>query len=253
MKMKQILFLSIIIGAFTGCTKDTSVENDNHILTLSFQLVANGEPLKIGQNYFNGSGETYSVSTFKFYISQIGLANTRTLKNTDEKESYHLADLNNPSSLQLKLPLKSGEYNQLLFTIGVDSLRNVSGAQTGALDPTNGMFWTWNSGYIFAKLEGKSSFSTVAGQSFDYHIGGFRQGENAIRRILLSFPGDQRLTLGSGKNTEVIINVNLDQWFDGFHILSIASTPTWMTPGGEALRFADNYATMFSVNELIIQ
>ena len=253
MKMKKILFLCLVIGSIAGCTKETSMEEGNNTLTISFRLIANGEPLKTGVNYLNGAGENYTVSLFKFYISQISLANSATLKNTAEQESYHLVDLNTPASQQLKVQLKSGTYNQLLFTVGVDSIRNVSGAQTGALDPTNGMFWTWNTGYIFAKLEGKSAFSTEPGQSFTYHIGGFRTGQNAIRPVVLPFPGDQPVTIGSGKSTEIIIDVNLDQWFDGAHQLSIATTPAWMTPGGESLNIADNYATMFSVNSLVIQ
>ena len=146
---------------------------------------------------------------------------------------------------------RRGSFNQLSFIIGVDSLHNVSGAQTGALDPINGMFWTWNTGYIFAKFEGKSPFSTALNQSVVYHIGGFRQGENAIRKVTLDFPGDQVLAFGNGKKTEIVIDVNLDQWFDGVNQVSIASTPVWMTPGGESLRIADNYATMFSIHELI--
>jgi hypothetical protein len=253
MKMIKTLLLMIAIGSFAGCSKEKSDENGNNTMTIKFQLIANGEPLKTGVDYFNGSGEHYSVSTFKFYISQVALANTVTSAGTSEAESYHLVDLNTPTSQELKVPLKAGKYNQLVFSVGVDSLRNVSGAQTGALDPANALFWTWNSGYIFAKLEGKSPASPATAQSFVYHIGGFRTGANAIRTVTLSFPGNQIVVLGGGKSTEIIIDVNLDQWFDGFHQLSIATTPTIMTPGGESLHIADNYATMFSVNSLITQ
>jgi hypothetical protein len=47
------------------------------------------------------------------------------------------------------------------FLLGVDSARNVSGIQTGALDPARGMFWTWNSGYVMAKIEGSSPSAHV--------------------------------------------------------------------------------------------
>ena len=52
--------------------------------------------------------------------------------------------------------MPAGNYNSLSFLLGVDSMHNVSGAQTGALDPANDMFWTWNSGYVMAKMEGAS-------------------------------------------------------------------------------------------------
>jgi hypothetical protein len=59
------------------------------------------------------------------------------------------------------------------FMIGVDSARNNSGAQTGALDPTNGMFWSWSTGYIMAKFEGTSAQSPAAANALKFHIGGF--------------------------------------------------------------------------------
>ncbi|WP_316930094.1 MbnP family protein, partial [Hymenobacter sp. IS2118] len=49
-----------------------------------------------------------------------------------------------PASQLLALKdIPVGDYQSVSFTVGVDSARNVAGAQTGALDPNNGMFWTW--------------------------------------------------------------------------------------------------------------
>ena len=50
---------------------------------------------------------------------------------------------------------------------------------TGCLDPgaeASDMYWTWNSGYIFLKMEGKyddrtDTISTAS--NYFYHIGGF--------------------------------------------------------------------------------
>jgi hypothetical protein len=64
---------------------------------------------------------------------------------------YFLVDFSDTTTTTLKLTILPYLYNRLSFVIGVDSARNVSGAQTGALDPANGMFWTWNTGYIMAK------------------------------------------------------------------------------------------------------
>jgi hypothetical protein len=105
-------------------------------------------------------------------------------------------------------------------------------------------------GYIFAKFEGNSSVSSNIGNSFVYHIGGFRAGENAIRKITLDFPGDQSITSGN-IGTEIQFDIDLDKWFSGVNNISIASTPVWMTPGGLSLEIADNYATMFSIQNII--
>jgi len=242
----KLIILALLAGISAGCSKETSTSKNSNNLMISFRLMANGKTLTHADDYLNASGEIYTVSVFKFYTGNYSLVNTKTQRKTSA-DFYHLANMDDPSSLTLEVPLQAGDYTQLAFTIGVDSLRNVSGAQTGALDPINGMFWTWNTGYIFAKLEGKSPFSSSANQSIVYHIGGFRTGENAIRKVSLDFPGDQVLAFGNGKRAEIIIDVNLDQWFNGINRISISSTPVWMTPGGEALRIADNYSTMFSI------
>ena len=252
MNTKNLIILALLIVIFTGCNKEKSSTKESNLITVSFRLNANGKPLNHSVNYINASGESYSVSAFKFYTGNFSLVNSNSLQRTST-DLYSLVNMDDPSSQTLEIPLQSGLYDQLTFIVGVDSMHNVSGAQTGALDPINGMFWTWNSGYIFAKLEGKSSFSTSLEHSVVYHIGGFRKGENAIRKVTLDFPGNQILALGGEKKTEIIIDVNLDHWFDGTNRISISATPVWMTPGGESIRIADNFSTMFSIEELITQ
>jgi hypothetical protein len=250
MRPGKLIILVMLAGIFAKCSKDTSSATVDDQLKINFRLVANGSPVNHTNDYLNGSGESYTVKVFKFYTGNFTLSNNGT-PGPGANGFYHLANMDDSSSLTVEVPMSPGNYNQLSFTIGVDSLYNVSGAQTGALDPVNGMFWTWNTGYIFAKLEGTSSFSSSLNHGVVYHIGGFRTGENAIRQVTLDFPGDQQIVFGNGKKTEITIDVNLDQWFDGVNKLSIAATPVWMTPGGESLRIADNYATMFSIHELI--
>jgi hypothetical protein len=243
-KMKKIIaFISVVL--LLGCKKENSSETGLLPLKVSFNLYAFGAPIDTTIQYTNISGEKYKISTLKFYASIFEAENSSTLSKTSETESYHLVDLTNPASQQFTIKLKTGVYDRLNFIVGVDSIRNVSGAQTGALDPVNGMFWTWNTGYIFAKLEGKSPASTAPFQMFTYHIGGFKTGENAIRKI--SLPA----LIEIGKTNEIIINADIERWFDGVNTISIASKASIMSPGGPALLIADNYASMFSVNRIV--
>jgi hypothetical protein len=60
------------------------------------------------------------------------------------------------SKLSFDLPTYL-KYDQIQFQLGIDSLTNVSGAMGGDLDPTKGMYWTWqrvdenwNSAYPYA-------------------------------------------------------------------------------------------------------
>jgi hypothetical protein len=142
-------------------------------------------------------------------------------------------------------------YNSIAFTIGVDSIRNVSGAQTGALDPAKGMFWTWNSGYIMAKLEGNSIVSNEPNQVFEYHIGGFSGSENVVEKVKLRFPLNDAISFHKGGRTQMLINANANAWFSGPNPLSIAVTPVCATPGSLAKSIAANYANMFQVINII--
>jgi hypothetical protein len=243
--MKILSAIILIVTALISCNKESSSETDLAPLKISFSLQAFGAPIDTTVQYTNNSGEKFKISTFKFYVSLIEAVNSSNSFRATEKESYHLVDLADPATHQFTVSLKNGIYDKLNFIIGVDSVRNVSGAQTGALDPVNGMFWTWNTGYIFAKLEGKSPSSTAPFQMFTYHIGGFKTGENAIRTI--SLPAQIQI----GKTNELVINTDVERWFDGVNTISIASKASIMSPGGPALQMADNYATMFSVYKVV--
>ena len=142
---------------------------------------------------------------------------------------------------------EQGDYSSISFTIGVDSLHNCSGLQLGALDPVKGMFWAWNTGYIFMKLEGKSPYSKSPSNIFEYHIGGYIQPNNCIRQVTLD------LTEKSIQNIASDVDF-LPIWVD---VSEILKTPTSIdftklssvTDFNNATMIADNYMDMFSVNK----
>lgn len=241
----KLLYLGLFLALATACRKETSNESGVAALNIRFRLNVFGEAIDTARDYTNFSGETYRISKFKFYASAFELQNSANGQKTAERESYHLVDLEDPASQVLTVTFSGGTYDRLNFMVGVDSIRNVSGAQTGALDPVNGMFWTWKTGYIFAKLEGVSPMSSAPFNAFTYHIGGFKAGENAIRGITIPAP------VQVARTRELVIDVNLEKWFDGIHTLSIADNPAVMAPGGIALLYADNYASMFTLSQVI--
>ena len=151
--------------------------------------------------------DTMIFSKFKYFISNI------KFKKADgsywnEEESYHLVDLGNPESLQLNFKdLPAGTYTQMEYTLGVDSLRNVSGAQTGALATTNDMYWSWKSGYIMLKAEGTYK-DNKADKMFAYHLGGFSGANNIVTKRTMMFDGANTLTVTKDKTSTVAVEVN---------------------------------------------
>ena len=151
------------------------------------------------------------------------------------------------NTLSFSVSTGQNALNGLSFQIGIDSIDNVSGAQSGDLDPAKGMFWTWNSGYIMAKLEGSSSYSTVPDGNFTYHIGGFSGENKTMRSVSLFTPQNQQITLMDNRTVTILVNADIDKWFHGAHALSIASNAFVHSPGSLAKLYADNYAGMFTI------
>jgi hypothetical protein len=254
-----VLMLTMAALVVSSCQKELKSEGEpepaaTHNITLKFQAVADSDPLVFGNTYTNTWGEDYTVSAFKFYVAQVKLMNIDSGTSYDlNKDEYFLVNFADNNSMQLSLKAVPYKYNRISFLLGVDSIRNVSGAQTGALDPTKGMFWTWNSGYIMAKLEGNSPVSTQPNNAFEYHIGGFSGPDNVLKRVTLPFPSSQDVSLQDGKSSEVTITADINTWFFNPNDVQLSINPVCMTPGPLARQIAENYIKMFTVTNIVNQ
>ena len=242
------LFLAFLPLSFYRQTSAPAAKTGT--VKITFVNTVKGVPVELNTgSYANPFNEVYTVSKFKYYISHVSLSSTAGAFN--ENESYHLVDESNPNGLSFSFEANENKYQSISFLLGVDSLKNVSGAQSGALDPLNDMFWTWNSGYIMAKIEGNSPQSKVVNQKVEFHIGGFSGANNVLKHLTTNFPAGKVLNIQEGKTSEIIIEADIDKWWQGAHDIKIAEHPVCTTPGALAKQFADNYSQMFSVKKII--
>jgi hypothetical protein len=243
------ILLFVAFGFSTSPKKNIPAEKTGTV-KISFVNTVKGNPLQLNETiYTNPFSEQYSISRFKYYISNIALAFPDGIfKETD---SYHLVDAGKPASLSFSFLTHANTYHSVLFMLGVDSIKNVSGAQTGPLDPLNDMFWTWNTGYVMAKMEGNSPQSKVVNNKIEFHIGGFSGANNVLKKIKLSFPAGMALNVQEDKTSEIIIEADFDKWWHGPNDLKIADNPVCSTPGELAKKFADNYSKMFTIKNII--
>ena len=153
---------------------------------------------------------------------------------------------------KINTTIKPGTYNAISVLLGVDSARNVSGVQSGALDPVKGMFWTWNSGYIYTKLEGTSPSSSQVNGKFEYHIGGFRWPFSAIRNFTVTLTDVDSWQLEEGKRLVLDISVNMNAFFDHSYPVRISEEPVCMSPGELAQRISGNFAGAFRLTQFDI-
>ena len=248
--MKKIRFISFFIIAFCitilfGFSLKPLISKGN--LKINFKHYVDNELLKLDTvKYKNTFNQSYSITKLKYYIGNI------CLKDVDGKEfksnQYFLINEEEEETKQILVEnIPSGNYVSINFIVGVDSLHNCMGAQTEALDPVNGMFWAWNTGYIFLKLEGNSSYSKSPGGIFEFHIGGYKQPANSIRKVELKF-NNQPLNIAT-KKSSIDIKVNAAEILKtptaiDFSILSSVTTPQ------RAPTIANNYADMFSILQI---
>jgi hypothetical protein len=256
--LKYISILTIAISTvFTSCKKDPDEEPTpvtpaatTGSLNLHFENKVDTNALVLStQLYTNANGDTFNVTKFDYYISNIKLLKAGVVKYT-ESESYHLLKANDLASLDLALTnVPFDTYDAIQFMIGVDSARNVSGSQTGALDPANGMFWTWSSGYIMLKMEGVSPQSTATSNALLFHVGGFSGINNTIKTVSPSFNAETAI-VSSTITPEIHFAVDLSEMFKNPTTVNFATLNTIHMPGAGAKTIADNYADMFSVEHI---
>jgi hypothetical protein len=192
--------------------------------------------------YSNANNDSFSVTMFKYYISNIKFVSENG-KEFREPNSYHLINEAKVGTKEFSINIPEGNYKQVSFTIGVDSLHNVSGAQDGDLDPLNAMFWDWNTGYIMLKMEG---ILLKDNAELAFHLGGFKGVYNVLRKVTITFP--ELLAAANGKNPEIFIKANLAELYKTPHVINFFQTPVITVEGGEAAKIADNYADMFSLD-----
>ncbi len=239
--MKFFLSIGVIISSLflAGFIERKLPGNNDVQVNIFFHHKAGEKDFHLGENYENAFGENFVARNFKYYVSNIQLLDENG-NYTKAASGSFLIDEADSGSKHLVLSMPKNSYKKIKFLCGVDSIVNTSGVQTGSLDPALGMFWTWNSGYIFAKLEGRSTTSKAPGHYFTYHIGGYKDGESAVRII--------ELDLDKNSSINIHIIADVQKWFNGQSQIKISDSPVCHSPGELAMKIADNYSMMFSIS-----
>lgn len=265
LNFRLLAVLAIACGLVSSCKKDvvepdpnTNNNNNNNTNTfipptgsaicISFENYVGNIPLTLDQTlrYENMNGDSFSVELYKYYVSNIAFTDDQG--NTwFEPESYHLINAADTNSLKVYVDsMPAANYVSVSFMIGVDSTRNVSGTQTGALDPGNGMFWTWSSGYIQAKVEGRSPVSTASFRLLVFHVGGF-SGQYAGQRMVSPSFNAGIATVTANTVPKIHMKSDVNKWFASPNLIDFSVTNNVSTAGPMSAAIADNYANMFSI------
>ncbi|MEO8235060.1 MAG: MbnP family protein [Flavobacterium sp.] len=228
--IKKIIFSFVICLLFFESSK-AQKENDSLFINLNLKFDTN--TFELNKKYISKNKDTLQLNLVKFYISKIQIEYTDK-SIFSEENSYHLVDIENRNSLKIPICKRTNRIiNKITFNVGVDSLANTSGALSGDLDPTKGMYWAWQSGFINMKIEGKSSSCKTRKNEFQFHIGGYLNPNYAMQEIDL-FPKSNQLDIG----------VNLAIFFNE---IQLSKTNSVMIPGKNAMELAHLSTKMFYI------
>lgn len=216
-------------------TTGVGAQTVNNKKMLSFNARFGAQELKESLYYPINDKDSIAFEVFRFYISGIELWNGNNLV-WQEQNSYHLIDLFTETK-QIMLSIPEGlNYNSIVFCFGIDSSTNVSGAMGGDLDPTTGMYWTWQSGYINLKMEGKSNTCNTRNHTFQYHLGGYQYPYNTLQKI--------KLDLVHGSEIQVSLEVK-----ELLKQLNLERQPELMSPCTEAVSLCGKIAQLFKLQK----
>ncbi|OYQ45601.1 hypothetical protein CHU92_01875 [Flavobacterium cyanobacteriorum] len=178
--------------------------------------------------------DTLTISALKFYITNLHYLNKGKVVYTSGKKA-HLVDFADSKTLAIT---EKGvfDFDAVEFNIGVDSLTSVSGVFEGDLDPANGMYWAWQSGYINFKLEGYATNSPGRLNKFIWHIGGYREPFSALRRIMIRCK----------RQNELVVNIQLEKLF---REIDVSKDFNVMSPGSRSIKIADVLPAIFSISQ----
>ncbi len=174
------------------------------------------------------------IGQFRFYVCHLTLH--RNGQPFTVGQECHLIDAEDPGSWEISIGSSSVSMpDSVTFLLGVDSLLNVSGALGGDLDPTKGMYWAWNSGYINLKLEGSTPVGPYPKGAFELHLGGY----------LPPYTSSQRVVLKPWKKGPLAVRVDVAELLGAIDLKGRCNV---MSPGAEAVRLSRRAVSMFKVD-----
>src|SRR5690554_1911095 len=212
---KDLLLMSSLLFALSllfSCKKDSPEPTQGSSSTLvesilTFKHKVDGQPIDFDTvKYTNFFGNTFSVETLRYFISNVMLINS--LGETINIQDVIYVDAREEEHSQFKLitTIPNGNYTAMRFTFGLDSVMN----QTGLFNnfPEAAMEWPMmmGGGYHYMKLEGRCEIEDSYNH-FNFHTGPLNKNKNYFN---VEIPMNLDVANGS---FDVALVMEIQNWF----------------------------------------
>ncbi len=194
-----LLAVSLMVISLTcSCKSNNDDEDDPHTpintsgMTINTALVWGNETLDVISNtMYTDDQRPVKIFSPQLYISEVRFINGDG-DTIHENEVLFLSAINETITLE---DVPEAQYEQIIFTLGLPvyinkAVRPIDFDMDHPLAPKSpNMWWNWDDGYIFARIEGLTNHQTPAIDSltdnFSWHLG---FSENAMEDIVLDLP-----------------------------------------------------------------
>jgi hypothetical protein len=217
--MKKYSFLLFLAIFLLSCEPDAK----HNTLSIKFNINSGTSPLQYNTNY-TVNGVTIQYTDVRFYISQPVFSSGA--ETVEFKDAYFLGDASSSDNTFVVGDVGKRTIDGIAFGFGVDSSRNTQAGSRAvpaysypldhALSSGNNMYWAWNPGYIWMKLEGKMDANADLdfadpGESFSIHTG----VNNAYRFVSRTFV----FTMNDAPKT-IQVDMDINKFFTGYDLVA---------------------------------
>ena len=200
---KMLCFLGLLAGTASAAP-----------LTLSLSLLDGEKPFFYHAPLTLPNGQKLNVNEVKFYISNVALVKADGTEVPVPGLTLNKLKMGtSPQNIEIfRGDAPAGEYRGVRFNVGVPRDLNHQDATTARapLSVEDGMYWAWNSGYIFLSIHGKTSASgsdkNIGEKDIALHVGGDNH-RLVVNLADLQKPGTNMTVTDAGAQVPVTLNL----------------------------------------------
>lgn len=234
--MKKLLLIALATTfIFSACKKKDEDEDEETpepvtptgTVEVIFEPVYKGNPVTLPYRLLTKGGDSMLITEMKYFISDIGLSKDNAqevpalpLEGETEQHGIFLVDhtasnttaTNGTSpAYRFRFKAETGAYSDIRFNVGVPREYNLADITTNPypVNGSNGMYWSWNSGFKFFVINGKyGTDAAIADKALHMSIGVNSRIMAYNFRSMLLAPSLPKIEVTQGKTT--IIRLSYD-------------------------------------------